>query len=55
MGVLGDIWAQAGRDYIGDQLHLDEDLGSPRIYLGIQRAPTADVDTSIYRIQSDGR
>jgi hypothetical protein len=36
MNVLGDLWAQAQRDYLADKLHMDDILGSPRIYLGIQ-------------------
>jgi hypothetical protein len=37
--ILGDIWAQAARDYLGDKLYLNSDidlLGAPRIYLSIQ-------------------
>jgi hypothetical protein len=34
--ILGDIWAQAARDYLTDRLHIDHILGSPRIYLSIQ-------------------
>ena len=36
MNILGDIWAQAQRDYFSDKLYMDDILGSPRIYLGIQ-------------------
>jgi hypothetical protein len=37
--ILGDIWAQAARDYLSDKLYINtnEDvLGAPRIYLSIQ-------------------
>jgi Peptidase family C25/Repeat of unknown function (DUF346) len=37
--ILGDIWAQAARDYLNDKLYLNTNfdvLGAPRIYLSIQ-------------------
>lgn len=36
MAILGDAWVQGQRDYFNEHLHLDEILGNPRIYLGIQ-------------------
>ncbi len=36
MNILGDIWAQASRDYLQERLSEDDILGSARIYLGIQ-------------------
>jgi Peptidase family C25/Repeat of unknown function (DUF346) len=34
--ILGDFWLQAARDYLTDKLHINDILGSPRIYLSIQ-------------------
>jgi len=36
LNILGDIWVKAQRDYFSDRLHMDDILGSPRIYLGVQ-------------------
>lgn len=36
VAVLGDAWVQGQRDYIAEKLFLDDILGNPRIYLGIQ-------------------
>ena len=36
MIILGDVWAQAGRDYYNEHLFKDDILGAPRIFLGIQ-------------------
>jgi Peptidase family C25/Repeat of unknown function (DUF346) len=36
LNVLGDVWAQAARDYLADHLYEGDVLGDARIYLSIQ-------------------